>query len=111
MRKRAIVSFLVLALVLTGLVLFGCPIYKIFGVPCPACGVTRAWLCLFRGDVAGAFRHHLFFFAVPFYLVLFVLVDNDLCGRLARAAKTALYAGAGVLFLYYCIRLGNGSIK
>ena len=44
----------------------GCPIKFLTGVSCLGCGTTRAWLALFRGDIAGAFRFHpLFWVPIP----------------------------------------------
>jgi hypothetical protein len=40
------------ALLVSGLPL--CPFAYFSGVPCPGCGLTRAGLCLLRGDVQGA---------------------------------------------------------
>ncbi len=42
----------------------GCLLFNIFGIPCPSCGMTRAWLCFFFGEIKKAFYYHpLFFFA------------------------------------------------
>ena len=35
-----------------------CPTALFLGVPCPGCGLTRATLLLFSGDVTGALRMH-----------------------------------------------------
>ena len=35
-----------------------CPTATLFGIPCPGCGLTRATLALFRGDVATALHFH-----------------------------------------------------
>jgi hypothetical protein len=35
-----------------------CVVKRVFGVECPACGVTRAAMALFHGDVAQAVRFH-----------------------------------------------------
>jgi hypothetical protein len=40
------------ALLLSGLPL--CPVAYLGGVPCPGCGLTRAGLCLLRGDLRAA---------------------------------------------------------
>jgi len=44
-----------------------CGFYRMFGIPCPTCGMTTAFACLAHGDVAGALV------AQPFALVLFAL--------------------------------------
>lgn len=35
-----------------------CPTATVFGVPCPGCGLTRATLRLFHGDLGGALALH-----------------------------------------------------
>ncbi|MBR4723316.1 MAG: DUF2752 domain-containing protein [Clostridia bacterium] len=48
--------------------LFSCPIYHIFGVPCPACGITRAYILLFSGRIYEAFLMHPLFLLPPIFL-------------------------------------------
>ena len=53
--------------------LFGispCIVYHITGFPCPACGLTRAFLSLVQFDLRGAFAYHPLFFFVPFLPIL-----------------------------------------
>lgn len=40
-------------------------------IPCPGCGMTRAYLCLLQGDVGGAFGYHPMFWSVPLWVVLY----------------------------------------
>jgi hypothetical protein len=35
-----------------------CPLAGSFGIPCPGCGLTRATLALFHGDLRGALHIH-----------------------------------------------------
>jgi Protein of unknown function (DUF2752) len=45
-----------------------CPTAALFGLPCPGCGLTRATLAMFRGDLSAALRFHpLVFLATPMY--------------------------------------------
>ncbi|MEE0970091.1 MAG: DUF2752 domain-containing protein [Clostridia bacterium] len=52
--KRHIICFTVICLFfgITALFDIGCPVLYITGIPCPACGVTRAMLSLVRFDIA-----------------------------------------------------------
>ena len=47
--------------------LWECPFFKVTGLPCPGCGLTRACLLLLQGDVHGSFRFHAF---APVFIVL-----------------------------------------
>lgn len=49
----------------------GCPFEIIFGIPCPACGITRAWICALKLDFSNAFYYHpLFLLIIPIMIVL-----------------------------------------
>ena len=47
------------------------------GIPCPTCGMTRAWMSVFRLDLAGAFLQHPMFWSIP-VLGLYLLFDGQL---------------------------------
>ena len=48
-----------------------CPLYAIFGICCPFCGMTRAHLAALRLDFAAAFTYHpAFFTGIPFLWML-----------------------------------------
>ncbi|MGH4123432.1 MAG: DUF2752 domain-containing protein [Clostridium sp.] len=49
-----------------------CFIRGILGIPCPSCGMTRAYKLLFKGDLVGAFHMHPLFFIPIIIVVLFV---------------------------------------
>lgn len=42
-----------------------CLIRGSIGIPCPTCGLTRAYKALFRGDIEGAFWFHPLFWMIP----------------------------------------------
>lgn len=46
-----------------------CLFRNLFGIPCPTCGMTRAYLHLLQGDISGAFKYHPLFWAVPIILL------------------------------------------
>lgn len=51
-----------------------CIFYNLTGIPCPSCGMTRAYLALFQGDFKEAFLYHPLFPLVP---VLFYGIVKD----------------------------------
>lgn len=91
--KKIAIGLLAIAAVL--LILdTGCMFYHITGIPCPGCGITRAYLAAFRLDFTQAFRMHpLWPVTVP--LLILSLWKN---GRIFRSerANTAFY----LLFLF-----------
>jgi len=56
---------------LFGFSLLECPIQKLFGKPCPGCGMTRAVSALTHGEWQLSLQRHLL--AIP-YLILFCLI-------------------------------------
>ena len=64
-----------------------CLFYNLTGIPCPSCGMTRAYLQLSQGNYAEAFRYHPLFLLVP---VLFYGIMKD---------KRRIIHGLGIIFL------------
>lgn len=48
----------------------GCPIRYVTGVPCPGCGLTRAFWAAMHLDFSKAFWYHPLFWLVPFVAVI-----------------------------------------
>ena len=65
-----------------------CIIYNVFGLPCPACGMTRAFVSLFRLEIGRAFFYHPLFFIVPGIPVLMILPEKP------RNIISFVFAGA-----------------
>ena len=77
-----------------------CVFEKITDIPCPGCGMTRAWLGVLRGDLLYALRMHPWFWSVPF-LYGYILADGKLLGRrvLDRMFIGILLGGFAAVFL------------
>lgn len=72
---------------------FKCPLYNIIGVPCPACGMTRAWRYAIRLDFSSAFSMH------PLFLLpLLVFVP-------AARKKWGVYTVFGIFIAVYIARM------
>lgn len=75
----------------------GCP-FRALGVPsCPTCGLTRAYLCLFSGDIVGAFGNHQLFWLVPVAWLL-ACVDQDSMPFRVRFWVDGMLVAIGVAF-------------
>ncbi len=84
--------------------LFGCPFYRILGISCPGCGVTRAWLCFLHGDWSQAVSFHLFFLPMPLFIFLFAHRGTDFLPK-SRFLDAFLIGFACLLALYHFGRI------
>ena len=92
---------LVLGLVL--LVIYGCPVYRICNIPCPCCGVTRAWLAFLQGQIELAFRYHALFPVIP-VLILLYMFQERFSARWKQYINVIFLIMATVLFIYAIMR-------
>ncbi len=71
-----------------------CLFYNVTGVPCPGCGMTRAFLHLLKGDILHAFQYH-----PLFPLVIFIpFIFNS-------GKDRYVYIGASLMVIVWIIRL------
>ena len=80
-----------------------CLFRSITGIPCPGCGLTRAWRSALLGDVSSAFRWHPMFWSVPVLAVYIVFDPRRL--RRVRVPVLIVFA-AGFLGVYLARLLG-----
>lgn len=75
-----------------------CVFLRLFAVPCPGCGMTRAWEALLHGQLTVAFAYHPLFWTVP-VLYGYLLTDGRLFRRVwvDRAFLGLLLAALAVL--------------
>ena len=71
-RKILLLSLLVASVVFIWS-LIGCPFRFLFGIPCPGCGMTRAYGSLLTGHWRDAFHWHPLFIPLPAMLALYIL--------------------------------------
>ncbi len=77
-----------------------CIFRRVTGLPCPSCGMTRAYISLFKGDIANAFFMHPLFPLVPVIAVLLIV------SRYKEKHFTKTYIAIGIAFLIvYIIRM------
>lgn len=100
--KKNIFAVCVLLLIFAVLAASGllpCSIRQTIGIPCPTCGMTRAWLCVFCGDMVSAFHMHPLFWMFPVLGVLLYLI------RKKKARYFVLITGIVMLLAVYIIRM------
>ena len=81
-KKKVHIRLLILALFCTALIGIvcldlSCPIRSLTGIPCPGCGMSRAWKAALRLDLITAFRYHPMFWGVP-VLMAFCCFDGQI---------------------------------
>lgn len=99
LRVGAVLAALVFGLVLVCLLRPPCLILQHTGFYCVGCGTSRMVISLLHGDVAGAFSHNPFMFAVLPPGAVYVLLEG---WRYARA-ETPLYRKKSVQAAFLAI--------
>ena len=82
-KQKKLKFILELSLIFTFIDIFGkyyiCIMKFFFRIPCPGCGLTRAFRCIFRFDFAGAMHFNILSpFIFLFLLLIFVITLYDL---------------------------------
>ena len=77
----------------------GCIFKLLFHVPCPGCGLTRAWLSAFQLDFGAAFCYHPMFWSIPL-LLLFIFKDGKLFHSNRVNLTLLIVIGLGFLAAY-----------
>jgi len=91
--------------------IYKCPIYVLFHIPCPGCGLTRANLAALRLDFKSAFMYHPLFFFIPI-LVLYIVHRNKLKQKINPKIEVFILISICLAFvIVYVIRLINNSFK
>lgn len=109
--KRVIIRHIpALAAILILACFYHCPFYFVFHIPCPGCGMTRAFLRALCLDFKGAFLYHPLWPAAGaalFYLFHRSVLPKKLSGRMEKL----LFGVICALFIaVYLIRLYKQSI-
>ncbi len=108
--KRALYITLAVLAAAVGALLFGlwltlgapCIIKGLTGIPCPACGMTRACLAALRFDFAAAFGYHPLWVLLPPTAVLLVVFKIK---KRERAFFATLAVFAAAMLAVYAVRI------
>lgn len=82
-----------------------CPVVKIFGIPCPSCGFTRAGLALLHLDFKRAWEIHPLIYGVVILAVLFLWDRYVLLGAKSKYVLRAAYLLVAVMAVFYLYRM------
>ncbi len=101
--KDKILTTLAAAIVILIMYVFdlSCPFLSLFDIPCPGCGMTRAYISLLNLNVKGAFSFHPMFWSVPILFAFYLFDGKIFRPKWVNALiSTAIYAGFFVLWIF-----------
>ena len=81
----------------------GCPFRNLTGLPCPGCGMRRAWFAFFRLELLTAFRFHPMFWSVP-VLLGYCFFDGRLFRKNWLNYGLLAFVGLGTI-IHYVVNL------
>ncbi len=90
-----------MALVLWVSMRWPCVFRAMTGLPCPGCGLSRAWLSALHLDFYGAFSYHPMFWGIPVMALIWLFSGS----KIPRWGVIAVIAIAMLYFVCYIIRL------
>lgn len=85
----------------------GCIFRLMTGIPCPGCGMTRAWLAALRLDFVVAFAYHPLFWVVPIAFVLAFVREEVASSKLKRGIDIAVTVLCVLVVAVWIVRLIN----
>lgn len=85
----------------------GCIFRLMTGIPCPGCGMTRAWLAALRLDFAAAFAYHPLFWVVPIAFVLAFVREEVASSKLKHGVDIAVAMLCVLVVAVWIVRLIN----
>ena len=77
-----------------------CIIKIVWGIPCPSCGLTRAYLRLFAGDISGAFFFHPLFFLPPLMVIAAFFIPPR-----TRAGRNIIIGASALFIVVWIVRM------
>ena len=89
-------------LILSIVGLASCPMRYVFGITCPGCGVTRAFVTAFSGDLSTAFFYHPLWPAFPVVIILMIVFHFK---KMQKAFDITGLVACGVAIAVYLYRL------
>lgn len=86
----------------------GCIFKAVFHVPCPVCGMTRAYLSLLKLDFKSAMYYNPAFWLFPIICLFGILAAAD--KKRTKIWLTAFLAAIALLLIIWIVRLCLGTV-
>ena len=103
----ALILFIIYSVLTTEFFGSACPFFLLFGIPCPGCGMTRAYLALFHGDIVQAFSMHPLFWVLPLALIFgaYSKVVYNKSSKKSRVLEAIMIILCIVFVVAYIVRM------
>ena len=88
---------------------YRCPLVFLIGLPCPLCGITRAFIALFSGNIIEAFYYHPLWPLILLSIILYILYSLNIIRPGKRIFNIACILLAIALLVCYFFRIKSGS--
>ena len=112
---KILLLHLIFITALVGLVLITdgfCLFRRVIDFPCPCCGLTRAWLTFFSGDILLAFQYNPCFINFPFMMMIVVHRKTRVMKFVdVKVTDAIVVLNAMVIAGCYIARIITGSIN
>lgn len=82
-----------------------CYFKTITGLPCPGCGLTRAFISLYKGSIKDAFMFHPLWFLIPAIAGVIIFKDFLYLARKAYNSKIFWCSALLIFMVCYSIRM------
>ena len=107
--KQIYIITIIIILLLSLLKIYKCPFKYIFGISCPFCGMTRAFISLIKFEIAKSFYYHLLWPLVLIILIIYTLIELKIIKIKKKIIYILLYVFCIINLIYYFYRLFNNS--
>ncbi len=104
MKKPITYALIALAIIILILSFYRCPLYFFLGIPCPFCGMTRAFLCVLNGEFMESFYFHPLWPLVIVAGIIFILVKIKILKLSGKAVNILAFIAAFLFLLCFILR-------
>ena len=104
MKKNITYALITVFIIILILSFYRCPFYFFLGIPCPFCGMTRAFLCVLKGDLIEAFYFHPLWPLVIVAGIIFILVKIKVLKLSGKAVNILAFIAAFLFLLCFILR-------
>lgn len=87
----------------------GCLVQRFFNIPCPTCGMTRAFFAMFNGDLKSSLKYHPMIWSVPVLVCMFIFYEKFFTVRFKRASQILLILIILLFIVNYLCKILGGN--